>query len=115
MQEIENWILNLKQSKKLIIVEGKKDKIALNSLGIKNIITINKPLYKLTEEISSKTKECIILTDLDKEGKRLYHKLKHDLQKQGVIIDNKFREFLFKNTKLSNIEGINSYLFKSPN
>ncbi len=113
MQDIKDWIIKLKQSKKFILVEGKKDKLALNSLGINNIITINKPLYKLTEEISEKTKECIILTDLDKEGKKLYHKLKHNLQKQGVIVDNKFREFLFKNTKLSNIEGINSYIEKS--
>tara|TARA_Y100000310_G_scaffold159627_1_gene159295 strand:- start:55715 stop:56062 length:348 start_codon:yes stop_codon:yes gene_type:complete len=103
-------IQEIKESNKLVIVEGKKDKISLNKLGIKNIITLSKPLYLIIEEISNNHKEAIILTDLDKQGKKLYGILRHNLQKRGVKIDNRFREFLFKNTKLSNIEGLNTYI-----
>ena len=112
-KEFYEQIDKIKKSKTLVIVEGKKDKIALEKFGIKNIITLNKkPLFEIVENISSKNKECIILTDLDKTGKQLYGKLNSGLQKHGVKVDNRFREFLQKNTKLSHIEGLVSYLNK---
>ena len=67
-------------------------------------------LKTVLENISSKNKECIILTDLDKTGKQLYGKLSHGLQQFGVKIDNNFRNFLFKNTKLRQIEGLATYI-----
>ena len=106
MENIEDWLKDLKESGKLIIVEGVKDKRALENFDVKNIITLNKPLYKLAEDIYETKKEVVILTDLDKEGKYLYKKLKSNLQRFGIKIDNKFREFLFRETKISNIEGI---------
>ena len=106
-QEIIEKIIN---SNILIIVEGKKDKIALEKLGIKNISTLSKkPLYQVVEEIANENEECIILTDLDKKGKEIYGKLNSQLQRNGVKIDNKLRNFLFKNTKLRQIEGITTY------
>lgn len=107
---MDTWLESLKNSNKLIIVEGKKDYSALKTLGIKNIIAINrKPLYKFIEEINRK--EVIILTDLDREGKKLYSILKHNLQKSGIKIDNYFREYLFKNSKITQIEGLaNNYV-----
>lgn len=108
--ELCEWITLLKNSNKLIIVEGKKDKMALEELGIKNIICLKNAIYKEIEEITENNKEVIILTDLDKMGKKLYSKLKKGLTERGVRVDNHFREFLFKNTKLRQIEGIISYI-----
>ena len=110
MNDLDSFISELKKTSKLIIVEGKKDKKALEEFGIKNIITLKQALYKTVEEISSKNKEVIILTDLDKEGKELYGKLNSELQRFGVKVDKKFREFLFKNTTLRQIEGISKYM-----
>lgn len=107
MQDLNDWISELKTADKLIIVEGKKDKKALEIFGIKNIKILNKSIFELTEEIE---KECILLFDLDSEGKSIYSKFRHHLQKRGIKIDKRFREFLFKETKLSHIEGINTYL-----
>ena len=106
MESVEDWLNSLKESDKLIVVEGIKDKKVLENFGIVNIITLNKPMYKLVEDIYETKKEVVILTDLDKEGEYLYKKLKSDLQRFGVKIDNKFREFLFRETKISNIESI---------
>lgn len=106
---MEAWLEKLRKTNKLIIVEGKKDKEALEKLGVKNIVCLSGPIYKVIEDISEKTKEVIILTDLDREGKKLYHRLKHNLQKHGVRVDNYFREFLFKETTLTQIEGIFRY------
>lgn len=105
----------LNNYKYIIIVEGKKDRITLEKLGIKNnIIELSKkPIYKIIEEIASQDKECIILTDFDKKGKQLYGKLNSGLTRLGVKVNNKFREFLQKNTKISHIEGLYSYLINN--
>ena len=78
-----------------------KDKKALISLGVKNIITLNKPLYKIVEETAEFNKDVIILTDFDKEGRQLYGFLKNNFQRNGVKIDRYFREFLMMNTKIT--------------
>ena len=110
-EEFQDFIDHQIPSNILVLVEFKKDRIALQKLGINNIVELSKkPIFQIVEEISNSNDECIILTDLDKEGKQLYSKLNSNLQKHGVKINNKFREFLFKNTKLRQIEGIDSYL-----
>ncbi|HIH42459.1 TPA: toprim domain-containing protein [Candidatus Woesearchaeota archaeon] len=105
----------------IVIVEGIKDKKALEDFGISNIIVLNRrPLYAVVEKVATvydKAKKLtgerisvIILTDLDAEGKKLYGKLNSGLQNFGVRIDNRFREFLFKHTKLRQIEGMKNYI-----
>lgn len=108
---MKDWLKKLRNSKKLIIVEGKKDKITLKRLGIKDVISISrKPLYSFIESVN--VKEVIILTDLDRTGKKIYSVLKHHLQAKGVKVDNYFREYLFKNSKITQIEGLFRYLKK---
>ncbi|MDP2907005.1 MAG: toprim domain-containing protein [Nanoarchaeota archaeon] len=108
---MKEWLENLRNSKKLIIVEGKKDKAALEKLGITNVVAIlRKPLFSFIESIEAE--EVIILTDLDPEGKKLYSILKQGLQEKGIKIDNYFREYLFKKSKISQIEGLVHYLKK---
>lgn len=109
MENIQDWILSIRKSKYLILVEGIKDKKALTSLGLKNIMTIKKPLFEVVEEISDITNKCILLLDLDKEGRKLYSYFKKNLQRQGVKIDDRYREFLYKNTEITNIECIKKY------
>ncbi|MBL7055088.1 toprim domain-containing protein [Candidatus Woesearchaeota archaeon] len=111
IEKLNEEISKLKQSGNLIIVEGKKDSIALKKLGFKNIAELSKkPLFQIIEDISSKNKECVILTDFDKKGKQLYKKLNSGLSTLGVKVDNRFRKFLQNNTRLSHIEGLDSYL-----
>lgn len=111
LNELLNHIENIKKRKLLVIVEGKKDKAALESFGIKRIKPIAKrAIYKVVEEVSENNKECIILTDLDKTGKRLFRMLNHDLSQHGVRVNKKFREFLFRYTKLRQVEGLRTYV-----
>jgi len=111
-EEIKELISELSKSNKLIIVEGPKDKKALNKLGINNYIVVltKKPLFEIIENISKITDEVIILTDFDKKGKELYGKLNSGLQKYGVKVDHYFREWLQRNTKLSHVEGFVKFL-----
>ena len=104
MDTLQEWAQELKHADKLVIVEGKKDRKALENLGVKKIITFANSPYISLEDI--KEKEVIILTDLDNHGKKLYSILRHNLQKRRIKIDRKFRKFLFKE-KIVTIESIN--------
>jgi 5S rRNA maturation endonuclease (ribonuclease M5) len=97
----------LASSGKPIIVEGKKDRKALQELGLKNrIFILDKPLFAVVEEVAAATKDVVILTDLDRKGKELYGKLNAQLQGLGVGVNNDFRNFLFRKTKFRQIEGL---------
>lgn len=111
MDEINEWIEALNDSGYAIIVEGIKDEKALTCIGIKNRLfrLSREPLFAVAEKVAGSAKKVVILTDFDKKGKELYGKLYKDLQKLGVKIDKRFREWLQKNTKLSHIEGLDTY------
>ena len=104
------FLQRLLSSDKVVVVEGKRDQEALRRIGFsgKTFVLNRKPLFAVAEEVASAYNEAIILTDLDKEGKQLYARLKTYLQRLGVSVDNYFREFLFKHTKLRQIEGLAS-------
>jgi len=53
----------------VIIVEGKKDREALKTLGLNNVIAVNgRPLIKVVNEIKYLGERPVILTDFDKRG-----------------------------------------------
>jgi len=109
-EELQEEVQKLKRDDFLIIVEGPKDKIALEKLGLTNIICLStSPLYKIVEEVVKKAKDVAILTDLDGKGKELYHVLSRDLQNHRVKIDNRLRDKLFQ-AKISHIEGLATFL-----
>ena len=101
----------------VILVEGKKDVLALKSLGFVKVYAIHKTSVSLRErieeiskEISKKEKVCI-LTDLDRQGKKLYIIVKPILQELGIKLDSSLRGLLIK-SKLSHIEGLNKFMQK---
>ena len=111
MTELEAFQTELSRLEdEVIIVEGPKDKRALEHLGLKHIVVLKKPLFEIVEEVSDKTTHCAVLTDLDKEGKKIYGILKKGLQRHRVKVNDRFRNFLMRKTKLRQIEGMPHYL-----
>lgn len=109
MHSIDDWIKQILQNNtSLILVEGKRDIKALNKLGIRNVISIDKPIYSLIENLTKENKEIIILTDFDRTGKELYFRIKHELQRNGIKINDKYRKYLSK-CKITHIEGLFTY------
>ncbi|MFH1637620.1 MAG: toprim domain-containing protein [Candidatus Woesearchaeota archaeon] len=106
-QDIMHEIREIAKDNTLVIVEGKNDVASCNELGIKNVIEIKQPLFSLIESIEDK--EVVLLVDLDKEGKSLYSKLKKDLVRRGVRVNDKLREMLFR-TPVRQVEGLYNYL-----
>ena len=102
-------IEKLKLSEKAIIVEGIKDREALQKLGLKNIFVLSAPIFKVCENVAKKHGEVVILTDLDKEGKLLYSKIKEGITNLGIKIDESFRDALSR-TKLVHVQGLDTYI-----
>ena len=98
----------LRQSKAIIIVEGKKDERALREMGVEGeVVTLSRqPIFAVAESVAAQSRDAIILTDLDKEGKKLYGMLNRALQRLGVRVDDTIRNFLYKNTTVRQIEGM---------
>lgn len=110
--ELIKEIEKVKNNNTLIVVEGKKDKIALEKIGFHNIFVLNengKSILIRIEEIVKRKEECVILTDFDKKGKKLYHLIKSEFISNGVKMDNRLRNMLLK-AHLSHIEGISTFL-----
>jgi len=108
-KEIREKLLDLlKELKnKLVIVEGKRDKNVLCSLGFKKVITINKGIYETTEKI--KDKEVLILTDFDKEGKQIAKKLNLFLLSHENKVDKQSRRkigLMFARLRIKKIEEL---------
>lgn len=92
-----------------VIVEGKRDKEVLCSLGFKKILTINKGLYETAEKI--KENEVLILTDFDKEGREIAKKLNLFLQSLGYKVDKENRRkigLMFTRLRIKKIEELKS-------
>jgi 5S rRNA maturation endonuclease (ribonuclease M5) len=111
MVDIEAILAELENAKnKLVIVEGKKDVAALEALGVDNVVQLYKdPLYKIIEQVAETNREVLILTDLDREGKKLFGRINRELQRRGVKVDNRLRHLLSK-TDLGEIEGLCTFL-----
>ncbi len=111
-EEFVREIEKAKDNNTLIVVEGKKDKIALEKIGFHNIFVLNetgKSIFVKIEEIAKRKEECVILTDFDKKGKKLYNLIKSEFNLNGVKMNNSLRNALLK-AHLSHIEGISTFL-----
>jgi len=78
----------------VVIVEGKRDENALRKWGIKHIITISgKPLSRIVISLfnSDIKKEVVILTDFDREGKRLASKLMKICNRYKIPVNRRLR------------------------
>jgi 5S rRNA maturation endonuclease (ribonuclease M5) len=74
-----------------IIVEGSRDREALRRLGFDGVIEMHsmKGLSEeeLVEEIGSKYKNVLLLTDFDEEGRQLNKRLTRFFERRGVKVD----------------------------
>lgn len=106
-QELQNVLEELKEDKRKKIVEGERDKKALEKFQVKKIRTINStPLREITS--GTKEKEVIILTDYDKTGKKLSKNLIRLYRAEGIKTDLDYKRRLGKLKGISEIEEIPS-------
>ena len=94
----------------VVIVEGKNDALALRKAGYKGKIYIldGKPTYQVVDDLKG-NKEVIILTDLDKRGRKKARDLCSSLEREGVRCVLKYRKKLHE-LGLQQVEGFLSLL-----
>ena len=112
--EIEKILQDLKDKNLTIpiIVEGKKDKKSLQNLGIVGKIIVynkGKSLPDFCDWVTRTWNEVIILTDWDRRGGMLCHRMM-DLLNGRVLYDTTVREILAKHTMIKTVEGLDSWL-----
>lgn len=111
LHRLEKLQRSLTDSKSILIVEGKRDKIALSKIGALNLVDISgKSLETTIKTISSKNPESVvILTDYDKEGEKQLKILTKSLNSQGIKIDNILRKQIKSTFNIQKIEEINAF------
>lgn len=107
-EEVKNHLAALLESGIPLIVEGNKDKKTLRDLGLRNILTIHLPLYRIIEQLHCR--EVAILTDLDWRGKKLYRRIRSDCIRHGIHVNDDLRLFLLQETPLCHLEGLGTFL-----
>jgi 5S rRNA maturation endonuclease (ribonuclease M5) len=98
-KSLSEWKERLRQESvnKVVVVEGKRDRIRLEKMGVRNVLDISgKRIPDIADIIEGKfgLQEVILLTDLDDFGDRLRDKIGNSLEAQSYRVDYSFREFL---------------------
>lgn len=89
-----------------VIVEGIKDKRALESIGFSKIHVLNSSLYETAMGFRG---VVLVLTDFDPEGEEIARKLSALLAKAGCRVDSVRRKklkSLFIKNKINTVEGL---------
>jgi len=89
-----------------IIVEGKKDKKALNALGIENVLEISGASVTTFVRKLDKNEKYIILTDYDSEGRKKYKEFCTVLQKLKFKLNLRFRRLIRSSFGVTKIEEL---------
>src|SRR3972149_3212949 len=91
-----------------VIVEGERDRKALEALGIRgDIRVVNRgtSLFRLCEDLAREDRGAIILTDWDERGGRLARQLRDGLAANGVRYDDEIRARLPRPCPKGNAAG----------
>ncbi len=78
----------------VVIVEGKRDEDVLKRWGVKNVFPIKgRRFYDILEEVEY-CELCILLIDVDKQGEKIFTRLRDMLKREGIPVDTAFREYM---------------------
>ena len=108
-------IEEIKEENALIVVEGKNDKKSLEELGFTNIKPIaGKPQHIFLNELLNENSLIVILTDLDKEGRKQYGRICEYAERNGLRVDMRLRKVIAK-LPVKQIESLANFLSKYEN
>lgn len=96
-KSLSEWIRSLREISERypILVEGKRDVLALRRLGIKNVMSVSgKRLADIPDLLEGRWEGVVLLFDLDPHGERLREKTSKLLESQGFLVVEDFREYL---------------------
>jgi len=100
---------------RVILVEGRKDRAALEVLGVRGeIVQVQDAggLFRVAEDLARQGKGAVILTDWDRKGGQLAELLRNALRACAVSYDDSVRARLSALSKkeIKDIESLPSYI-----
>jgi 5S rRNA maturation endonuclease (ribonuclease M5) len=117
IQQILSKLTEASAKGKPIIVEGKKDELALRALGICGLVLTVKTggksfLEAITEIENLRILEVVLLLDFDRRGKEGTLRLKQDLERTKIKVNTRFWDDLkaLVGRDIRCIESLSSYL-----
>lgn len=93
----EEFLLTANDPSTVVVVEGERDRRSLRHLGVTGRIVLfhsGHGLSRLTRTLSTPGSRIVLLTDWDREGGHLAHRLTELLVAEGIRVDAEFRRRL---------------------
>jgi len=104
---LDRTLKDLAEGGAAVLVEGKRDREALERIGVKNrIFLVNMSPDKLCLRVSKVACEAVILTDFDEAGQKLCRRIEEALHSYNVLPNTEVRRKLRYLLGVYNFEDI---------
>jgi len=90
---------------RVVLVEGKRDKKALEELGCRRVITISGRVRRVCESLRQEAEPIVIATDLDESGNELARMIREELEGLSLSVDNETRVHLARVLRIKHFEN----------
>lgn len=107
----ENFLSVANDADTVVVVEGERDRRSIQLLGVTGRVVLlhsGRGMSRLTRALSSPGQHIVLLTDWDREGGHLAHRLSELLGAEGVPVDAEFRRQLSRalHGEVAHVEGL---------
>jgi 5S rRNA maturation endonuclease (ribonuclease M5) len=114
----EEFLTGANEDSTVVVVEGERDRRSLAKLGVSGHVVLfhsGQRISELTRTLSKPGRRVVILTDWDRAGGHLAHRLAELLAGEGVEVDAEFRRRLAKALRgeVAHVEGLAGWARRS--
>ena len=114
LEELISALLEASQRGAAIIVEGRRDKVALQSLGASGpvIMASSKSILDMAEDAASQYQEIVVLTDWDEKGEEMALLIEQHLRCTQSLANMEIRSRLKRLVKkeIKDVESLGFYV-----
>lgn len=119
IEELLDELQELAMQDSIIVVEGKRDILALKTLGLKGNFRLatHHSLINFCEKLAESGQRIVILTDWDRRGNMLASKLVENLQSLDSNPETRIRDLIIAlvQKEIKDVESLPSYIRKLKN
>jgi len=114
LEELLNSLMDASSQGAAVIVEGRRDELALRSLGLRGpmIMASRRPALDLAEDAARRFRKIVMLTDWDAKGDEMALNIDMHLRSMGVQADLDIRNRLKKLVKkeIKDVQSLSLYM-----
>jgi len=114
LEELLNSLMDASSQGAAVIVEGRRDELALRCLGLRGpmIMASRRPALDLAEDAARRFRKIVLLTDWDAKGDEMALNIDMHLRSMGVQADLDIRNRLKKLVKkeIKDVQSLSLYM-----